>query len=375
MAETPRSVDLAVAETAGVEPAGSPSGRSAPTTTSKLRRYLGFRNISAIYIFVVVFAIFAIRIPDTFLASGTWRTLLDNQVITGITALALIIPLAAGVFNLAIGLQVGTGSMFVAWLLVDHGLSIPLAILVGTLGGVVIGLLSALLIVRVRIDSFIATLGVSSLLAAFITGISGGEQILGVPDAYANFGVRNFHGVTYSFILLVLVALVVWYFLERTPSGRRVYATGGNIEAARLAGVNTTVVIVGSLMACGALAAGAGMLVTARLGNADPTIGPGYLVPAFTAAFLGSTQFRGGRFNVWGTVLSVYVLAVGVKGLQLSGAPVWIPDAFNGVSLLVAVGMAKYQGPGGSYNSIRRILRMDRPGSLAQPEHAGRSTS
>ena len=375
MAETPKSVDLAEAETSGVEPAGRPSGRSAPPTTSKLRRYLGFRNISAIYIFVVIFAVFAIRIPDTFLASGTWRTLLDNQVITGITALALIIPLAAGVFNLAIGLQVGTGSMVVAWLLVDHGLSIPLAILVGALGGVVIGLLSGLLIVKVRIDSFIATLGVSSLLAAFITGISGGEQILGVPDAYANFGVRNFHGITFSFILLVLVALVVWYFLERTPSGRRVYATGGNIEAARLAGVNTTVVIFGSLMACGALAAGAGMLVTARLGNADPTIGPGYLVPAFTAAFLGSTQFRGGRFNVWGTVLSVYVLAVGVKGLQLSGAPVWIPDAFNGASLLVAVGMAKYQGPGGNYNSIRRMLRMDRPGSPPPPDPPGHRTT
>ncbi len=325
---------------------------------ARARRYLGFRNISAIYIFVVIFAVFAIRIPSTFLASTTWRTLLDNQVITGITAIALIIPLAAGVFNLAIGLQVGAGSMFVAWLLVSHGVSIPAALAVTALSGILIGLISGWLIVKVRIDSFIATLGVSSLLAAFITGISGGEQILGVPDSYANFGVGNFGGITYSFVILMALALIVWYLLERTPSGRRVYATGGNIEAARLAGVNTTKVIFGSLVACGLLAAIAGMLVTARLGNADPTIGPSYLVPAFTAAFLGSTQFRGGRFNVWGTVLSVYVLAAGVKGLQLSGAPVWIPDVFNGASLLVAVGMAKYQGPSGDYYSIRRILRM-----------------
>lgn len=148
--------------------------------------------------------------------------------------------------------------------------------------------------------------------------------------------------------------------LERTPTSRRVYATGGNIDAARLSGVRTTAVIYGSPAACGLIAALAGMLVTARLANADPTIGPGYLVPAFTAAFLGSTQFKGGHFNVWGTIVSVYVLAAGVKGLQLSGAPVWIPDAFNGTSLLVAVGLAKFQGQSERFRSIRKALRMNR---------------
>ena len=99
-------------------------------------------------------------------------------------------------------------------------------------------------------------------------------------------------------------------------------------------------------MACGAIASLAGVLVTARLANADPTVGPSYLLPAFTAAFLGSTQFKGGRFNVLGTLVAVYVLAVGVKGLQLAGAPVWIPDAFNGASLLIAVGLSKFAAPG-----------------------------
>jgi ribose transport system permease protein len=156
--------------------------------------------------------------------------------------------------------------------------------------------------------------------------------------------------------VFVLVSVVLWYFLERTPAGRRIYATGGNIDAARLSGVNTTLVIYSSLVVCGVIAALDGVLLTARLGNADPTIGPGYLVPAFTAAFLGSTQFRGGRFNVWGTFVSVYVLAAGVKGLQLWGAPVWIPDAFNGLSLLVAVGLAKFQG-GAAWALLRRLVR------------------
>lgn len=331
-----------------------------PSRWSRVGRHLGFRNISALYIFVAIFAVFAIHIPRTFLASTTWRTLLDNQVVTGLTAVALLIPLAAGVFNLAIGLQVGAGSILTAWLLVHMGFSSPVSVILAGLSGILIGLCSGFLIVRVRIDSFIATLGVSSLLAAGITAISDGQQILGVPDSFANFGTGNIHGITYSFILLMGVSFMVWYVLERTPSGRRVYATGGNIDAARLSGVKTTTVIYGSLAACGLIAAIAGMLVTARLANADPTIGPGYLVPAFTAAFLGSTQFKGGRFNVWGTIVSVYVLAAGVKGLQLSGAPVWIPDAFNGFSLLLAVGLAKVQARSEGFTSIRRLLRMDR---------------
>ena len=78
----------------------------------------------------------------------------------------------------------------------------------------------------------------------------------------------------------------------------------------------------------------AGLLLTSQLSTGDPTVGPGYLLPVIAAVFLGSTQFRGGRFNIWGTVVAAYVLAVGVKGLQLAGLPVWIPDLFNGAALL-----------------------------------------
>lgn len=350
----------------------APTAKSSQSThrspTSAVRKALGLRNISALYVFALIFILFAIRIPDTFLATTTWRTLLDNQAITGIAAIALVVPLAAGVFNLAIGLQVGTCSMIVGWLLVNQGMPTGVAVAVTAVVGVLIGLISGLLIIKANIDSFIATLGVSSLLGALITSISGGEQILGVPKSFADFGTGQIFGVTYPVIALLVVAVVVWYLLERTPSGRRVYATGGNPEAARLAGVNTSTVILGSLMACGLLAAIAGMLVTSKLANADPTIGPGYLLPAFTAAFLGSTQFRGGRFNVWGTVVSVFVLAAGVKGLQLSGAPVWIPDAFNGAALLVAVAMAKYQGHLGRGSAIRRLLTRRRPTPTASGE-------
>lgn len=331
-------------------------------------RWFGFRNASALWVLAAIVVIFSITIPETFLSPRTWSSLLDTQAIVAIAAVGLVIPLAAGAFNLAVGAQVGVASMLVGWLLVPMGIPIPLAIVLTIVFGGLVGLITGLIIVRARIDSFIATMGISSLLAATVTLLSGGRQILGMPDALGDFGSSRVLGLTYPFLIMIALSFAVWYVLERTPLGRRVYATGGNIEAARLSGVKVGLVIVGSLVACGVLTAVGGVLVTARLTNADPTIGPGYLLPAFTAAFLGSTQFRGGRFNVWGTVLSVYVLAAGVKGLQLSGAPTWIPDAFNGLALLVAVGLASSVRMAGRRSVIDRLRRRPVPEVATAPE-------
>jgi ribose transport system permease protein len=328
----------------------------------KLARALSFRNISAIYIFIVMFIVFSIWVPHTFLQWNTWKALFDAQAVTAILAVGLVIALSAGTFDLAIGTELGFGAIFVAWLLVDKGVPLVPAFILTVIAGGVIGLANGLLVTKVRIDSFIATLGMSSVLLAVIAWVSNSQQILGVGSSFEKLGTSEIFGLTLPVYLMLVVGLVVWYVLERTPLGRRVYATGGNIEAARLAGVRVSAVVIGSLIACGAIAAFAGMLETANLGTGDPTIGPSYLLPAFSAAFLGSTQFRGGRFNVWGTIVAVIVLATGVKGLQLAGAPIWIPDLFNGAALLIAVGLAKWETTSMRAGAVRRLLRFDRGG-------------
>ncbi|MFF2486090.1 ABC transporter permease [Microbacterium sp. NPDC058062] len=337
---------------------------------SRVLHALSFRNASALWVLAIIVLVFSITIPETFLAPRTWLSLLDTQSIAALTAIALIIPLAAGAFNLAVGAQVGVASMMIAWLLVPMGLPLPLALVLTLTFGAAVGFVTGLLVVVARIDSFIATMGVSSLLAAVVTLLSGGRQILGMPQPLVDFGSGRVFGFTYAFLVMLVLAVIVWYVMERTPVGRRIYATGGNAEAARLSGVRVSWIIVGALTACGIITGLAGVLVTARLTNADPTIGPAYLLPAFTAAFLGATQFGRGRFNVWGTVLSVYVLAAGVKGLQLSGAPTWISDAFNGVALLVAVGLAASTRVGGRRSLVdrvrkRRVSRIEAPRSRA----------
>jgi len=348
---------VAVAE--GPPPAAAPQG---PSLATRLRRTLSFRNISAIYIFIVMFAIFSIWVPDTFLQWDTWKALLDSQAVTALVAIGLVVSLSSGAFDLAIGAELGLGAIFVAWFLVEQGIPIVPAIALTIAVGAAAGLVNGLLVVKAKIDSFIATLGVSSILLALIAWVSDSQQILGLPEGFQKIGTTEILGLTLPIYIMLAVGLVVWYVLERTPTGRRIYATGGNIEAARLAGVRVNMVVVGSLIACGAIAALAGLVLSAGLGNGDPTVGPAYLLPAFSAAFLGSTQFRGGRFNIAGTIIAVYVLATGVKGLQLAGAPVWIPDLFNGTALLLAVGLAKWELTAGRAGAVRKLLRLDRGG-------------
>jgi ribose transport system permease protein len=335
------------------------SGRQPPDSTSAHRladiaAAISFRNISAVYIGIAFFVLFSLWVPDTFLTMTTWKSLLSEQAIMAMVAVGLVVSFSAGAFDLSIGLTVGVGSMLSAWLLGAQGFGIVATIVLATLCGAGIGAINAILVTRFHIDSFIATLAVSSCLTALVFGISDGQQIIGLPTAFQDIATTKFAGIAMPVWILLVVATLVWYVLEHTPVGRKIYATGGNAEAARLTGIRVKAVVAGALIVGASIAAFGGVVQTARNAASSPDLGPLYLLPTFTAAFLGSTQIKNGRFNVWGTVLAVYVLAIGVKGLQLAGAPFWLPDLFNGVALALAVGIAKNRrrakvpGSGGS---------------------------
>jgi ribose transport system permease protein len=338
---------------------GDKSDGAGPGLAARVRRSMSVRNASALYLFVLLFVLFALWEPATFLTLQNWQVLLDSQAVSGLVAIGLIAPLSAGVIDLAVGSEAGFGGIVVAWLLADHGVPIPLAIILSLVAGALVGVVISVLITRARIPSLIATLAVSSILIAVIDWISGSAQILNLGTSFQQLATDDLFGVTYPVYILAGVSLIVWYFLERTALGRRVRATGGNVEAARLAGVRTGRMILLATVTCGVIAALAGVLASSQLATGDPTISQSYLLPAFAAVFLGSTQFYSGRFNVAGTLVAVVVLAVGVKGLQLAGAPIWLPDLFNGVALLAAVGFAQYQSaPTARTAAIRRVLRL-----------------
>ncbi|HEY1510161.1 MAG TPA: ABC transporter permease [Solirubrobacteraceae bacterium] len=308
-------------------------------STGWLERYSG------LFIWAALIVIFGILEPDTFLTSQTWHSVLSAQAITAMLALGLLLPLAAGVFDLSIASTMGLAVMLCAWLQSVGHIAPVLAIVLTLIAGVVVGLVNAFVVVRLGVDSFIATLGASSILLALMQVINGGQQIVqGIPTSFTDLANKQVFSIALPFFYMLLLALVLWYVTEYRQVGRYTYATGSNPEAARLAGVRTDRLRTLSLVASALIASITGVIFLATVGSASPDSGSPYLLPAFAGAFLGATQIKPGRANVPGTLIAVYLLATGVKGLQLAGAQVWVNDMFNGVALIVAVAVAVRAG-------------------------------
>lgn len=321
---------------------GSAAGPSGPSRAHQWRAALSFRNISLVYVGIALFITFAIWTPDTFLTKTTFQLIAQQQVVTAIVAVGLVVPLSAGVFDLSVGYAVGLGAIVCAYMIGVQEASLVVAIGASLAAGLVLGCLNGLLVVKAGIDSFIATLASGSIVAAAIIGISSNAQIIFDNQTLSDIGNNSVGGVPYAVFYIAVVAVILWFALKYTPWGRRLYAVGGNRDTSRLAGVKVDRVIFTSLVVSAFCAALAGVILTATLSAGSPDLGPSYLLPAFAAAFLGTTQFTNGRFNIGGTVLAVYVLGIGIKGLQLVSDATWVPDLFNGVALAGAVGLAVF---------------------------------
>jgi ribose transport system permease protein len=303
-------------------------------------RGFGFSRFSGIYVFVVLFIGYSIWLPHTFPKSTTLQTVAGNQAITGVAALGLVCAMSVGAFDLSVANVIGLSSTVGAALMVRGHVDPGLAILIVLAMGLGIGLINGLLVVRFRINSIVATLGMSSVVLAFDDKITDGQFITPVPGSFSKLTSGQPAGIPTPFIVLIVVAFLTWYVLEHTPVGRKMIATGAGPDAARLAGTNTGRMQYIGLMIAGALASLAGLMLLSTVGSAAPDSGPPYLLPLFAAVYLGSTQIKPGRFNIWGTVVALYVLATGVKGLQLDGGQYWVSELFNGAALLLAVGIA-----------------------------------
>jgi ribose transport system permease protein len=168
--------------------------------------------------------------------------------------------------------------------------------------------------------------------------ISRNALITSIPPALTRFAASMFLGFGTPVWAGWLIALVLWYVFEWTPCGRYLLFIGGNRGAAQLAGLRVDAFRQGAFIFSGTLSAVVGLLYAGLLGAVSPSAGSAYLLQPITAAFLGASAIKLGRFNVAGTLVAIYLLAVGITGLQLLGLQDWIADVFNGACLIVAVG-------------------------------------
>ncbi|WP_417562863.1 ABC transporter permease [Microbacterium sp.] len=293
---------------------------------------------------IVVAAFFSILMPTTFPTFATATVIFGTQTVILIAALGLVCSLAVGEYDLSVGSVVGLGaSLFAVLTGLAHWSTWP-ALVVTILVCAAVGAVNAIISVAVGVPSIIVTLGIGTFIAGITLAITGSSVVTGVPADFVSLMTTPVLGIPLPFYFGVLVTLVIWFVLQQTPLGRRMIFVEQNREVARLAGLRVGAIRAGGLIATSVLAGVAGVILAGTNGAADPQSGGSYLLPAFAAAFLGSTCIIPGRFNAIGTFVAVYFLVTGITGLQYEGFAGWPEQVFYGASLVVAVTLSYLAG-------------------------------
>jgi ribose transport system permease protein len=320
-----------------------------------------------VILLVLVVIIFTVDPATPQFASVTnIKAVLNDQTLTGIVAMASIIPLVGGQFDLSLGPNMGLCSLICAGVMAKMNLPLWVAVIASILCGMLVGAVNGFAVTKIKVSSIVTTLGMTSIIAALVTWYTGGNSIIqGISPALTNLGTGTWLGIPCPLYFLALVSLISWYLLQHTPWGRSLQGTGVNPRAAEIVGLPVNRLTLQSFILAGGLAGIGGIVLLAVSGSGNPSVGPAYLLPALAAALLGATTITPGRFNVLGTLVAVYFLAATVSGLTFLGAQPWVSSMFNGVALIVAVGISVWSGMG------RRAMRgsggTDAPGAQDQP--------
>ena len=345
---------------------------TAPIPRRARLRLPGLANLSAIYLWVIFLVLFGCLQGSQFLSAGTFQLVFSQNSVMAVLALAFLVPLVTDTFDLSIGEMMSLTIVLMNYLGIHTRLPVIVIVLLLIVAGAVVGLVNGLIVIKLRINSLIATLGMSELLQALQLRLSNNEQVsAGFPSSFVKAGNGDLLGIPYLTIYLLVIAVIMWFVLEQTPLGRRMMAVGGNRDAARLAGIKSNRIVWGSLVTSGAVAAVAGIMYTMQVGAYTADIGSQYLFPALAAVFFGASQLSQ-RPNVWGTLLAFFALAFGIQGLtlQFGAGTFWVNPLFQGVALILAVGVASTRGSigrGRDGQAVRRVLRrQDTPPAAGQ---------
>jgi ribose transport system permease protein len=329
--------EVAESDTPPAEMAAERAPAPQPPSYGKVENLLERGGLPLLLLALIVWFAVDPTSGPSFTSSANIQQLLSNQAVTGIIAIAMVVPLVSGYFDLSVS-AVAALSNVTAAALMSHGNSVWVAILGALVIALIAGALNGLLIAYLKLDGLITTLGSYILIGGLLQLYTKGETISnGIPTSFTNWAQKNFLGIPWPFWLLIVVSLIVWYVLTQVPFGRKLEAIGSNERAAQLVGIRVERTVFVAFLGSALLGAIAGVLLTSSSASADPTAGPAYLFPALTAVFLGATCITPGRYNVWGTVIGVLLVAVAVNGFTLLGADTWVTPVFNGGALIGAV--------------------------------------
>jgi len=332
-------------------PAPAPAGAPGPASGPSLpRRLASTPEAGVILACVLAFVVFALSAP-TYHNTANLQVMGRDLAQFGILAIGESFVILTGGIDLSVGGLAGLSGILVGWLSVTHGIPAPLAILLTLLICAGIGYWHGAMVSRLNIPPFVITLVTFTICKGLSLSITSGTPITGLSNVFGDLSLYYVGPVPIPALIFVGVALAAWFALERTYVGRQIYAVGGNLEAARLAGIpvarrRTTAYVTSSV-----LAGIVGMLIIGRMGVADPSIaGTGYELTAIAAAVVGGVSLFGGEGRILGIASGAILLELINGGLLSLKVSSYYQTVAQGVVLGVAViadGVrAKYFGSG-----------------------------
>jgi ribose transport system permease protein len=305
------------------------------------------RSFGTLIGFLLIVAFFWSQRPATFMSVRNLLNITQQVSILGVVAFTMTVVMVVGDFDLSVGTMASLAGIVIGTLLQNEQ-PLSIALLAAGIVGMLGGLLNGILVAYVGITPFVTTLGTLTVFGGLAFYISGGKTIFGriFPDAltdFANGGIplltagEQVIRLPHLTIIALVVLLVVGFVLEQTVFGRRLYAIGGNMEAARLAGVRVRRLRLLAFVITGVGAALAGTMLTGQLATANPTLGDNLMLNAIAAVFLGMTMSEEGEPHVFATLVGVLLIGVLANGFTQIGVDTYIQRILTGAIIIASV--------------------------------------
>lgn len=305
----------------------------------KLLRKIWAIPEAGIFVPLVLLTLVFFCVNPGFLGANSVAAMLRALTFVGIIAVGQTWLMVAGGIDLSVGSVAGLCAIVSSWLMKTQGWPVEAGLLAGLSVGLLAGLVNGLVTVRLGIPAFIATLGMLYVARGLNYLLCQGYPIYPIPDALKQLGRAEPLGLSWAFVIFVLLAAAGDFCLRRTVYGRMAYATGGNAEVARIAGINTQRVQISCYVLTGGMAALAGMLLMSQLNVGQPEIGVGWELDVIASVVIGGVSLFGGVGTVVGTFLGLLLMQVVRSGLVVSGVSTHWQTVAVGVIMVTAVGV------------------------------------
>ena len=292
--------------------------------TSKTKRILWkileIREVGAVLPLLIAVILFTAK-SDRFLTYDNMINVLRIASFTMICAIGECYLLISGSWDISIGAVYSLGGVIAGLAMTSMGLPIWLSTILALVAGGIIGLVNAFLVEKLEMPAFVATVGTQFIAKGLVQGITKGTPVYPLPDKFLGIGQTNLQigsmGIPWVLVIAVVLSIIAGLILKYTTYGRKIYAVGGNGEAARLAGIPTTKIRFSAFILCGVLAALTGVLMASRLGSAQANIGNGFEMIVIAGAVIGGISMSGGAGSIFGMALGAFFMALITNGMTL----------------------------------------------------------